>query len=109
MGKRLLNRTYREEVLGTYLFESTEQVQRIADDWLVEYNELRPHELYRASTAADLPAEGNEGRRVQRQTVHITGGLRLQRSLSANGSGTKFDVRSYCDVFLMVYLIGSLA
>jgi putative transposase len=34
------NRTYRDEVLSAYLFESIEQVQRITDDWLIEYNEL---------------------------------------------------------------------
>jgi len=38
------NRTYREEVLNAYLFESIEEVQRISDDWLRNYNENRPHE-----------------------------------------------------------------
>ena len=38
------NRTYRDEVLSAYLFESIEQVQQITDDWLIEYNELRPHD-----------------------------------------------------------------
>lgn len=26
------------------MFESIEQVQQITDDWLTEYNELRPHD-----------------------------------------------------------------
>lgn len=38
------NRTYRDEVLDLYLFESIEQVQLITDEWLITYNEERPHE-----------------------------------------------------------------
>lgn len=38
------NRTFRTEVLYAYLFNSIEQVQAIADDWLTQYNEYRPHD-----------------------------------------------------------------
>jgi putative transposase len=38
------NRSYRTEVLNAYLFESLDQVQQITDDWLIEYNEERPHD-----------------------------------------------------------------
>jgi len=38
------NRSYREEVLDMYLFDSIEQVQKLTDEWLVHYNEIRPHE-----------------------------------------------------------------
>ncbi|HNB45695.1 MAG TPA: transposase, partial [Burkholderiaceae bacterium] len=38
------NRTFRTEVLDAYLFNSIEQVQAIADDWLTQYNECRPHD-----------------------------------------------------------------
>lgn len=38
------NRTYRTEVLDAHLFANLEQVQAITDQWLVEYNEYRPHE-----------------------------------------------------------------
>ena len=38
------NRTFRTEVLDAWLFNSTGQVQAIADDWLTQYNEYRPHE-----------------------------------------------------------------
>ncbi len=38
------NRTYREEVLSAYLFESIEEVQRISDEWLRIYNDNRPHD-----------------------------------------------------------------
>jgi len=37
------NRTFREEVLDAYLFHSLEEVQAITQDWLEEYNAIRPH------------------------------------------------------------------
>lgn len=50
------NRTYRTEVLNAYVFESLDQVREISADWLLSYNEERPHDalaglppaLYRA-------------------------------------------------------------
>lgn len=38
------NRSYREEVLNAYLFDSIDQVQQITDEWLKRYNEIRPHD-----------------------------------------------------------------
>lgn len=38
------NRTYRQEVLGAYLFDDLEQVREITADWLRTYNEERPHD-----------------------------------------------------------------
>lgn len=38
------NRTYRNEVLDCYVFETLEEVRRMTADWLVRYNEQRPHE-----------------------------------------------------------------
>lgn len=38
------NRSYRNEVLSAYVFESLEQVRLLTDDWLQTYNERRPHD-----------------------------------------------------------------
>jgi putative transposase len=38
------NRSYRDEVLSAYVFESIEQVQLLTDEWLRTYNEERPHD-----------------------------------------------------------------
>ena len=54
------NRTYRTEVLNTYVFESLDQVREISAEWLQSYNEERPHDalagvppaLYRAQLEA---------------------------------------------------------
>jgi transposase InsO family protein len=59
------NRTYREEVPSAYLFDSLEEVRKIATEWLKRYNEITPHDAlgslpparYRARLlAAETPA-----------------------------------------------------
>ena len=38
------NRTYREEILDAYLFDSVTEAQALTEAWLEEYNAIRPHE-----------------------------------------------------------------
>lgn len=38
------NRTFREEVLDFYLFKNLNEVRQISEQWLMQYNEERPHE-----------------------------------------------------------------
>jgi putative transposase len=52
------NRTYREEVLDAYLFESLDKVQRLTDNWLTRCNTVRPHDaLRRVRPLTYLPRE----------------------------------------------------
>ncbi len=48
------NRTYREAVLDAYLFHTVAEVQAITQDWLEEYNAIRPHEVLGQSTVLSI-------------------------------------------------------
>jgi putative transposase len=38
------NKTYREDILDAYIFNSIEHAQNLTDDWVHEYNTERPHQ-----------------------------------------------------------------
>ena len=38
------NRSFREEILDLYIFNSVAEAQTMAEEWLVHYNHARPHE-----------------------------------------------------------------
>lgn len=52
------NRIFRHEMLDAYVFESLEQVREISAEWMLEYNEERPHDTFdrwRAGTRNSRP------------------------------------------------------
>lgn len=44
------NRTFRQEALNAYLFTSLDQVREISWQWLLDYNEERPHDALNGLT-----------------------------------------------------------
>ncbi|WP_282435279.1 IS3 family transposase [Piscirickettsia salmonis] len=53
------NRTYRGDILDSNQFTSLQQVQKLSDDWIVEYNTIRPHQSLK-NLSPDTFAEKRE-------------------------------------------------
>lgn len=53
------NRTYREDVLDAYLFDTLEEVRAITETWLEEYNDVRPHAALGGATPNAFAAAVN--------------------------------------------------
>jgi putative transposase len=50
------NKTYREDVLDAYLFDSISHAQQLTDDWVKEYNTDRPHQALNYLTPEEYAA-----------------------------------------------------
>jgi putative transposase len=50
------NRTFRQEVLGAYVFESRDQVHKNSAEWMREYDNERPHDTLDGMTLASFRA-----------------------------------------------------
>jgi putative transposase len=51
------NRTFREDVLDAYSFESLAEVRLLAEQWLEEYNTVRPHQALSNMTPHQYAAQ----------------------------------------------------
>ncbi len=54
------NRTYREDVLDAYLFDTLEEVRTVTEAWLDEYNSVRPHAALAGITPHAFAAAANQ-------------------------------------------------
>ena len=51
------NRTFREDVLDAYVFDTLSEVRDIAEQWLEEYNAIRPHDALQGLSPYQFAAE----------------------------------------------------
>lgn len=62
------NRTYREEVLSSYLFEDLDEVRQITWVWMLSYNEDRPH----GTLGGRLPTAFREKVEAKNSTLELS-------------------------------------
>ena len=62
------NRTYREEVLNLYLFDSLQEVRETTYWWIIEYNEQRPHDALGDLTQAEYMVQNAKNSTLQLST-----------------------------------------
>jgi len=49
-----LNRTFREDVLDAYQFETLEELRMLSDEWQYNYNHYHPHKSLKRKTPVDM-------------------------------------------------------
>lgn len=54
-----LNRTFREDVLNAYLFETLEQLRILCDEWVQDYNCSKPHSALKGMVPAMIAKQQN--------------------------------------------------
>lgn len=54
-------RTFREEVLDPHLFARMDDVREAAHGWMIDYNELRPHDSLGDQTPAEVRQQSAQG------------------------------------------------
>ena len=84
------NRTYRTEVLDAHLFANLEQVQAMTEQWLVDYNEYRPHEVL-----GDNPRPESLSAAVYLTGVHtVSANVTTLAAVLCAGRSGRFHTRS---------------
>ena len=53
------NRTYRDELLDLYLFRTLREVRHMTEDWMVRYNNERPHDSLNDMTPVEFLQANN--------------------------------------------------
>ncbi len=71
-----LNRTFREDVLDAYVFETLEEVRILSDEWQDHYNNHRPHTALKGKTPGMvrecLPAGSSLPKTIEQEQTNIT-------------------------------------
>ena len=58
------NRTFRDEILNFYVFNKLSEVRDIVDNWIMEYNEQKPHESLNNLTPEEFALKHAENSRL---------------------------------------------
>lgn len=71
-----LNRTYREDVLDAYVFDTLEEVRILSDEWQDHYNNQRPHTALKGRTPGMarqcLPAGSSFPKTIEQEQIIAT-------------------------------------